>query len=96
MGFDCCDTRGPKTRTIMVNGKQIGIQDLDRILFEVENSGVHSDEQIKIELLKKVKEKNYVSPAMQQNYALALFEEYERLRRNIGYGGRAACDLSIK
>ena len=61
MGFDCCDTRGQKTRTIKVYGKQVGIQDLNRIFFEVKKRNLSWNEEIQDELLKRVKEKNYVS-----------------------------------
>ncbi len=58
------------------SGIQAGILHLDEIMSEVADSGLTSAEEIKTELLAKVKESNYVASGVESDYASALLEEY--------------------
>jgi hypothetical protein len=62
------------------NGDHVGIANLDQILREVADLNLVEATAIKSELLQRAKVHNYVEPVVEQQYADALFAEYERRR----------------
>jgi hypothetical protein len=67
-----------KIRRILIEGKEIGIDQLDMILGQVRELHLHSEETIKNELLKRVKVFNYIPSRKFEAYGAALWEEYRR------------------
>lgn len=59
------------------DASRVGIADLDIILKEVADLKLTDAEAIKTELLKRVKAHNYVAPAAEGEYSVALLQEYE-------------------
>lgn len=59
------------------DGSRVGIANLDGIIKEVVELGLTDTETIKKELLERVKQDNYVAPLAEQDYAAALFREYQ-------------------
>ena len=60
------------------DGFRVGISNLDNILKEVADLKLTDAKTIEIELLKRVKTCNYVAPSAENEYATALFQEYNR------------------
>jgi hypothetical protein len=60
------------------DGFRVGIKNLDNILIEVETLKLNDDKAVKSELLKRVKSCNYVAPVAEDEYSVALFQEYQR------------------
>ena len=65
-----------ETPKIKVNGKDIGINDLDDIMDQVNALGLKDDEEIGRRLLKLVKENDFVPSSVEKEYQAALLEEY--------------------
>jgi len=68
-----------RIRQIPVNGIPTGITLLDECLADVKMQDLKSDPEILAALIKRVKVNNYIPPAVEDNYARALFEEYRKL-----------------
>jgi hypothetical protein len=66
-----------KTRRVMIDGKETGIDHLDWIFEEVKKLKVTSDIVLAEEILKRVKEFNYVPTKKSVEYAEALLAEYK-------------------
>ena len=70
------------TRTIkkltLPDGFRVGISNLDIILKEVADLKLTDTNAIKTELLARVKSCNYVASSAENEYAVALFKEYQR------------------
>lgn len=60
-----------------VNGKEIGINELDSIMGDVRERDLPKD-AVGSALLEEVKRRDYVPPSMEKHYQAALAEEYER------------------
>ena len=56
----CAIDAARKTKKLRINGVQVGISNLDSILEEVTELGLESDDDIRDELLKRVKTHNFV------------------------------------
>jgi len=67
-----------RTRSIMVKGKEIGIERLDQIILEVRALNLTLDETIVGALLKRVKMFNHVPTARTMDYGEALLSEDKR------------------
>lgn len=65
-----------ETPKIKVNGKDIGINDLDVIMDQVNALGLTDDNEIGKKLLKLVKESDFVPSSVEKEYQAALLEEY--------------------
>lgn len=65
-----------KTKKILIDGKETGIDQLDWILDEVAKLALKDDAAIKEELLKRVKVFNYVPTKKTEAYTEALLSEY--------------------
>lgn len=60
------------------DGFRVGISNLDNILKEVADLKLTDARTIEIELLQRVKTCNYVATSAENEYATALFQEYNR------------------
>ncbi len=67
-----------KTKRILIEGKETGIENLDAILVHVQHQRLTDDRAIADELLKGVKQFNYVPTKKTAQYADALLQEYKR------------------
>ncbi|HSV41926.1 MAG TPA: hypothetical protein VLH13_00775 [Methanomassiliicoccales archaeon] len=65
-----------ETPKIKVNGKEVGINDLDQIMDQVMAMNLGDDEAIGMNLLKLVKENDFVPTSVENEYRRALLEEY--------------------
>ncbi|WP_342677579.1 NAC family transcription factor [Methanofollis sp. UBA420] len=70
---------GPEIRTVLVDGKATGIDQLYRILCDVIALDLTREDEIREELLKRVKAFNYVPTKKTDAYADALMAEYRKL-----------------
>jgi hypothetical protein len=66
------------TKRVLIDGKETGIDHLDWILSEVKKLNPDTDEAIAEELLKRVKEFNYVPTKKSGVYAQALVAEFKK------------------
>lgn len=60
------------------DGFRVGIMNLDNILKEVADLKLTETQTIKAELLERVKTCNYVASSAENEYSVALFQEYQR------------------
>jgi hypothetical protein len=67
-----------KTKMILVDGKETGIDQLDWILAEVRKLRLSNDTAVTEELLKRTQALNYVPTKKKQVYGVALLEEYKK------------------
>ncbi|MDD1718272.1 MAG: NAC family transcription factor [Methanoregulaceae archaeon] len=73
-----------KTQRILVEGKETGIDRLEWIIEEVIHLDLPDETIIKEELLKRVKQFNYVPTKKTEAYAGALMEEYRNRKSRKG------------
>ena len=66
------------TKRVLIDGKETGIDHLDWIFAEVKKLGLDNDEAIAEQLLRRVKEFNYVPTKKTGVYALALVAEFKK------------------
>jgi hypothetical protein len=66
------------TKRVLIDGKETGIDHLDWIFSEVKKLNPDNDSVLAAELLKRVKEFNYVPTKKTEVYATALVEEYRK------------------
>ncbi|MBP1928905.1 hypothetical protein J2741_001452 [Methanolinea mesophila] len=64
------------TKRIMIDGKETGIENLDFIIEQVQALHLAEDASITAEIVKRVKEFNYVPTKKEALYAEALLREY--------------------
>ena len=62
----------------LLDGFRVGIANLDNILNEVANLKLTDTQSIKTELIERTKTYNYVASGAENEYATALFQEYQR------------------
>jgi hypothetical protein len=67
-----------KTKKIMIDGKETGIDQLDWIIDEVKKLRLSGDAAIREELLKRTKVLNYVPTKKAEAYGGALLEVYKK------------------
>ncbi|MEN6610787.1 MAG: NAC family transcription factor [Methanoregulaceae archaeon] len=67
-----------KIKTLLVDGKETGIDRLDEVLAEVAQLKLHDDTALREALTSTVRQYNYVPPAKSGEYAIALLEEYNK------------------
>jgi len=67
-----------KTKKVLIDGKETGIDQLDWILAEVKNLKLADDNVITEELLKRTMALNYVPTKKKEVYGATLLEEYRR------------------
>lgn len=67
-----------KTKKIMIDGKETGIDQLDWIIDEVKKLKISDDTAIREELLKRTKVLNYVPTKKADAYGEALLVQYKK------------------
>jgi hypothetical protein len=67
-----------KTKKVLIDGKETGIDQLDWILAEVKKLKLADDNAITEELLKRTMALNYVPTKKKEVYGVALLAEYKR------------------
>ncbi len=80
-----CQALGPKVRTIQVSGGPVGIIALDEVLEQALAANLPQDE-LRTEILRAVKARNYVAPGLEEAYAEALWREFVAYRAKRGAG----------
>jgi hypothetical protein len=68
------------TKRILIDGRETGIDHLDWIVDEVRKLGLCEETALMEELIKRVKEFNYVPTKKTEVYAKALLAEYKKQR----------------
>lgn len=71
-----------KIRKICIDGKETGIDQLERILSDVAVLGLPDEDTITAELLKRVRVFNYVPAKKEEVYADAILAEYREYTKN--------------
>ena len=75
----CCQADAlRRIRQVSVNGIPTGITMLDEIIEEVKEMNLTSDQQIRENLLKKVKVYNYIPKAAEEAYLKAILAEFRK------------------
>ena len=69
-----------KIKKIPIDGKETGIDRLDWILLDVASLGLTDEERVTDEIVKRVKQFNYIPGKKETEYRKALLREY-RLHR---------------
>ena len=67
------------TRRVLIDGKETGIDHLDWIFDEVKKMRIGNDALLSEELLKRVKQFNYVPTKKTDHYAAGLLAEYPEI-----------------
>jgi hypothetical protein len=67
-----------KTKKVLIDGKETGIDQLDWILAEVKKLKLADDNAITEELLKRTMALNYVPTKKKEVYGVALLAEYKK------------------
>jgi hypothetical protein len=70
-----------KTKKILIDGKETGIDQLDWIIEEVRKLHLTDDAAITEELLKRTMALNYVPTKKKETYGAALLEDYRKSLR---------------
>ncbi|WP_018084267.1 thioredoxin family protein [Desulfurispora thermophila] len=94
----CCDPRAPKAIPLLVNGRQVGIVGLEQAVLEVQSKGMIDEDQIAGELLRLVKQKNYVPESAAEHYRQALLAYYRQYGQKVNMQNqeRSAGQMQIK
>jgi NAD-dependent dihydropyrimidine dehydrogenase PreA subunit len=71
-----------KAKLIIIEGKQIGIAGLDDVLEKFIQEGREPDEAAKDQILRELKQLNYIPLSKEKIYAAAFLKEYERFRQS--------------
>lgn len=71
-----------KTRRVLIDGKETGIDHLDFILGSVKKLHLADDTALAEEIMKRVREFNYVPTKKEAVYAEALLKEYRRWEKD--------------
>ncbi len=61
-----------------IGGMLVGIKGLEQIFAEVKALGLADESEIRRELFERVKQHNYVAHNAEDDYRLALWQEYQR------------------
>ena len=80
-----------RIRKIRVNGVMTGINGLDESIAAVRALNLPGEQAIRAALLEKVRAGNFIPPAVEDAYAAALMEEYQKApgtRCGCGCGGK--------
>ena len=67
-----------KTKRVVIDGKETGIDHLDFIIGNVRQLHLTNDDAIASEIMKRVREFNYVPTKKEARYAEALLLEYRK------------------
>jgi hypothetical protein len=67
-----------ETRKILVDGKQVGINEIDEIFSQVRPLGLRDDDAIADELISRVKQSDFVPAGKERAYRAALLDEFKK------------------
>jgi len=67
-----------RTRLVTIDGREVGIEHLDLIFQEVHDLGLTDDAAISEEIMRRVREANYVPTKKVALYSAALLREYRQ------------------
>lgn len=82
MSKSCCGK--PIAKIIKIGTFDAGIMGLEEALKNVLSSDLQNEEQIKIDLLRLVKDfGNYIAPGTESDYKDALFREYHKYTKSL-------------
>lgn len=81
-------------KMICVGGQRVGIIGLQTVFEIVKAQGIQSDEQIQHELIARVRKKNYIPPSAENDYAIALVDEYKSFL-GLPVGGRKCLEIKV-
>lgn len=81
------------TKMIRVGGHRVGIVGLQEIFEEIKEKGIQGDEQLKKELIQRLRKRNYFPPSVEEKYATALLNEYKKF---LGMAVKEEKTLEIK
>lgn len=80
----CAEAAARRIKQLNVNGKPVGLYQLDEVMDEVRSMGLPGEKEIGDALLKKIMIYNYVPPKMAQAYRAALMSDFhERLKNSL-------------
>jgi hypothetical protein len=80
MGKTCCPSGGTKITMVNVGGVKVGLIAVGEIFKKLYEAG-KKPEDMRDELIKEFSIYNYIPPGVQNEYALALLEEYRKYYR---------------
>jgi hypothetical protein len=66
------------TKRVLIDGKETGIDRLDLIFGEVKKLSITDDRELSEEILRRVRQFNYVPSRKTEEYAAGLLAEYQR------------------
>lgn len=76
-----CGCSGDGTsRNLWIGGQNVGIAEIDRILRKALEFPKASEKELRVILLKELKQYNYVPSSMEHEYTEALWKEYLRCK----------------
>ncbi|MBC7341162.1 MAG: hypothetical protein H5U02_01685 [Clostridia bacterium] len=75
-GSCCCGGPVPNAEIVNIDGLETGIVGLNEAIAEVKRLKLTDQEQIKDELLARVRQRNYISPGREEAYREAIWQEY--------------------
>jgi NAD-dependent dihydropyrimidine dehydrogenase PreA subunit len=67
-----------KTKLVTIEGKQIGIVGLDEVFEEFSKEGRRLDADLKHDLVKRLRELNYIPPSKEAVYGTAFLDGYKK------------------
>ena len=67
-----------ETRKILVDGKQVGINQIDDVFSQVRALGLQDDDAIADELIARVKQSDFVPTGKERAYRAALLNEFKK------------------
>ncbi|HVO78073.1 MAG TPA: hypothetical protein VMS79_04310 [Methanomassiliicoccales archaeon] len=74
----CCPGAAAREfRMVVVDGKRMGLDHLDKVIAEVRAMDLGDQDQIDEELIRRVELYNYVPKGLEQQYLAAVRKEYE-------------------
>lgn len=77
----CCAAEAlRRVRQVTVNGHPVGLSMLEECIAQVQSEGLSGENEICSALMKRVKVYNYVPPAAEAAYAVAVMEVYRNTK----------------
>lgn len=77
----CCAAEAlRRIRQVTINGHPVGLSMLEECIAQVQSEGLSGENEICSALMKRVKACNYVPPAAESAYAVAVMEVYRNTK----------------
>ncbi len=77
-GRGCGCGSSPDVTIIDIDGRKVGIRDLEKIFTELRENNISPDELDLNELLERFRENNYIASGKEEEYKDALLSEYRK------------------